>query len=335
MDFVSIDFETANSCRSSACSLGIAVVKRNIVVEAKHWLIRPEPFFFDPYNIAVHGITEDDVSTAPTFADIWDEVGPLLKDQIIVAHNASFDFSVLMNTLYEYKRDLPDIKIICTYRLAQRVFPHMGCYRLNVVCRAMNIPLIHHNAESDAIACATFLSQQLTSSGVETTDEFEKHFGLTLGFWKNAVGFYEDNYAPCRSKYALPVPDKRTAKDFQGIKPIHIDDDFNGRYFVFTGTLLSMPRSKAMEVVALGGGIPQRGVTKETNCLVVGIQDIEKTNGGSSDKMRKAYALKEKGQDIQIVAEDDFLSMIDNELYQKCFHSNIKMTGGSGYANEL
>ena len=41
MDFVAIDFETANEKRNSACSIGLTVVKNNKIVEEKYFLIKP------------------------------------------------------------------------------------------------------------------------------------------------------------------------------------------------------------------------------------------------------------------------------------------------------
>ena len=56
MEFVAIDFETANEKRASACSCGIAIVAGGRVVETKHWLIRPQELRFSPWNVGIHGI---------------------------------------------------------------------------------------------------------------------------------------------------------------------------------------------------------------------------------------------------------------------------------------
>ena len=50
MDFTAIDFETATSKYTSACSLGWCVVEDNEIVERSEILIRPEPFEFNKYN---------------------------------------------------------------------------------------------------------------------------------------------------------------------------------------------------------------------------------------------------------------------------------------------
>ena len=49
MDFLALDFETANSQWDSPCELGIAVVRGGVVREVRNWLIKPRSFpYFSP-----------------------------------------------------------------------------------------------------------------------------------------------------------------------------------------------------------------------------------------------------------------------------------------------
>ncbi len=89
MDFVTIDFETANNDRASICSVGIAIVKDGKLLETKYWLIRPRDLWFDPFNISIHGITEKEVQDQPQFDEIWKDILPYLCNNIVLAHNAS------------------------------------------------------------------------------------------------------------------------------------------------------------------------------------------------------------------------------------------------------
>ena len=96
MNFCTIDFETATHERNSACELGISVIENSQIATTKTWLIKPPSFpYFNQRNIDVHGIYPSDVKNAPTFEDIWYEVADLLYGNIMIAHNASFDASVL------------------------------------------------------------------------------------------------------------------------------------------------------------------------------------------------------------------------------------------------
>src|SRR5665811_2028 len=92
MQFTAIDFETANTSLSSACSVGLSIVDNGKIVDQYYQLIRPEPLSFDPFKVSIHGITEKDVEDAPSFFEFWPSLiksvsGPL------VAHSAKSDMS--------------------------------------------------------------------------------------------------------------------------------------------------------------------------------------------------------------------------------------------------
>lgn len=314
MDFTAIDFETANQYRTSACSLGLAVVRNNRIVEQKEWLIRPEPFEFSPFNTAVHGITADDVKSAPTFKEIWREVSPYIENQIVVAHNASFDTSVLKNSLEYFQIAIPNCEILCTYRISQVLYPNAGAHRLNVICELLGIPLNHHEASSDAAASAEILLRIIAENDLKNISALKKFCGITPGYFEDGG----QRYKPCRKRSSYEFGDKDNP--LKDTTAVWIDEDFKDKAFVFTGSLLSMPRQKAKEVVTRGGGIMHSTVRKDTDYLVVGIQDFTKLNGHTeSSKMRRAYELQEKGSPLRIIGEDEFVNMIDDELYSLCF----------------
>jgi DNA polymerase III subunit epsilon len=103
MNWAAIDFETANANHASACALALVVVQEAQIVRRRSWLIRPSKACFDLNNVIIHGITADNVADKPTFAELWDEVHSEIQGIPLVAHNASFDMSVLRHTLDDYK----------------------------------------------------------------------------------------------------------------------------------------------------------------------------------------------------------------------------------------
>lgn len=88
MDYIAIDFETANEKRSSPCSIGIVVVKNSEVVEKIHYLIKPKEMRFMPINIGIHGIRPGMVENEPEFNEIWKRIKGYfdngLKDTLIM-----------------------------------------------------------------------------------------------------------------------------------------------------------------------------------------------------------------------------------------------------------
>ena len=94
-DFAAIDFETANSERSSVCSVGIVIVRDGEIVDSYYSLIKPEPEYYSYWNTQVHGLTLEDTLNARVFPEVWAEVAPKIEGLPLVAHNSPFDESCL------------------------------------------------------------------------------------------------------------------------------------------------------------------------------------------------------------------------------------------------
>ncbi|MCW2276874.1 3'-5' exonuclease [Heliophilum fasciatum] len=174
MDFVAIDFETANSYRNSACAVGITIVK-NGQIEASHaWLIRPPKLYFQ--FTFIHGITIDDVRHQPTFGDLWPTLLPYLQGQILAAHNVSFDKSVLAATLAYYQLPPLAASWLCTVELSRKAWPDLHNHKLNTVAEYLGVNLNHHEARSDSIAAAQIvLHAGRQSKSITIQDIIAKH----------------------------------------------------------------------------------------------------------------------------------------------------------------
>lgn len=181
MNFVSIDFETATSKNTSICSMGICVVKNNVVAEQKEILIKPTPFEFQDYNIYIHGITPEMVVDKPTFDQYWNEVHPYLENQLVIAHNASFDVGALCGTLAHYHLDFPTFNYLCTVKLSQKAYPELPSHKLNNLCNALGIDFSHHHAMDDAYACAEVLLHILRDYSLTSLSEIEECFEIGIG----------------------------------------------------------------------------------------------------------------------------------------------------------
>lgn len=155
IDFCAIDFETATHERHSACELGISVVENGMIVQTKTWLIKPPSFpYFHPRNIDVHGITPAEVANAPTFDEIWYEAEKLLYGNFFVAHNASFDASVLRGCLDYYGIFKPKMDYLCSIQVAKKSWKNIPKYGLKSLAEAHQIKFNHHRAGDDAEVCA-------------------------------------------------------------------------------------------------------------------------------------------------------------------------------------
>ncbi len=150
--FLAIDFETASYSRTSACAVGLVLVNGRRIVFEDAFLIRPPTPHF--HFTDIHGLTWEDVRHAPTFGDLWPKIGGLVeRADFLAAHNASFDQGVLGRCCEIYSIAVPEKTFTCTVKLARTQW---GIYptKLPDVCRELGIPLKHHDAASDARACA-------------------------------------------------------------------------------------------------------------------------------------------------------------------------------------
>ncbi len=153
MKLVASDFETADYGADSACALGIVEIRDGQVTRKGFRLIRPPRSRF--YFTYIHGITWSEVANESTFANVWDEFRDYWQDaDYLVAHNASFDRGVLRGCSLAAQRDPPATPFICTVRVA-RAHWNFRPANLAHVCAQLDISLKHHDAASDALACAT------------------------------------------------------------------------------------------------------------------------------------------------------------------------------------
>lgn len=155
--FTAIDFETAQGKRWSICQIGLVRVENGKIEHQISQLIQPPGNIYFRMNTAIHGISSGDTFNAPTFASIWPDLRPYIEGQTVVAHNAAFDFSCLKQTLEYYRLSTPDYNRQCTYRIFGRA--------LKDCCRQYGVTLDrHHDALSDALACAKLYQIHLTSN---------------------------------------------------------------------------------------------------------------------------------------------------------------------------
>ena len=147
--FVAVDFETADSGADSACALGLVTCSNGKVVDRQLFMIRPpRPLFL---FTSIHGISWDMVKDKPTFRDHWPQIKKTLDEaDFLAAHNASFDRRVMEACAGSA---LGERRWVCTVQLARKTW-NIRPTKLNNVCDFLDIDLNHHEALSDADACA-------------------------------------------------------------------------------------------------------------------------------------------------------------------------------------
>lgn len=162
---ICFDTETTGLTRS-AQAISIALVCIETGAEY-HSLIRAN-VPIDPRAQAVHGITPEDVSRAPSWAQVCGEVNHFIRmlgdDVLLFAHNLAFDLRILQQTADAHGGpnmfSAPMVQsAICTLRLARRSTKASASNKLSDLYRSVvNEEMAdQHDALGDARALARLL----------------------------------------------------------------------------------------------------------------------------------------------------------------------------------
>lgn len=314
--FLAIDYETANSSYESVCAVGITLVENQKITSNFYTLIKPTDDFsyFDPFNTSIHGITEKDVKNAPSFADIWPEIERIYTPNQIpfACHYAGFDIRVTEAMLYSIGNKFPEIESYDTCTISKKVWPELLNFKLNTISTFLGIDLEHHNAASDAQACAQIALKHLEILSLSSLRDAAKNYGYDLGLLNSAgVKRMSDfkNYATSKT-----YEHGNYLQSSKGVVPnteVNRDSELYGMKIVFTGELDSMNRSEAIQRAVNNGAVVASSVSKKTNYLIVGKSDfLDFKNGIKTNKFKDAESAKNSGSNIEIIDEEDFLRML-------------------------
>jgi DNA polymerase III subunit epsilon len=283
--FVAIDVETANPKVDSICQIGLVKFQNGAVVSSLEKLLDPEDYF-DDFNSYIHGIFENDVKGCETFKDAYNVIVDFIGDNAVVSHSG-FDKASLLQACLKY--NLPQINTfwIDSAKVARRTwdFCRYKGYGLKKLCRRFKIELDHHDALSDAKAAGVIFCKAMTDTGMNISQLYD------------------------RSKKGLILNEIR--KDSSEYQP-NPDGHLYGEEVAFTGTL-SIPRKDIAKIAANAGCAINTSVKKTTSIVVVGVQDLTKLSKGldKSSKQIKAEELISQGNEIKILTENDFISLLN------------------------
>ena len=178
MRYTVFDVETPNYANNRMSAIGIVIMEDDRIVEHFYSLVDPQARF-DPFNIALTGITPEMVADAPSFDVLWPRIKKYMDDAVLVAHNAQFDMAVLSKCLRDYGIYWRDTAAyICTCKMGRSCLPGLENHKLSTLSDYYGIELDHHQADSDALACARIL-QKLRNLGEEK--RFLRQYDLLAG----------------------------------------------------------------------------------------------------------------------------------------------------------
>lgn len=285
ISFTAIDLETANPRHSSPCAVGVVRVRDGKVVDQWSSLISPHESCqeFSVWNTRVHGLDSNSVRGAPGWEEVFPRIAEFVADDVLVAHNAAFDRSVIRQTCALYDMESPPNTWLDTMVAAKRCLT-LASYALPAVSNSLGLPpFVHHRADSDALQAALV--------GVALAERFP------------------DSWQQGRLGPSVTVPPTSTPGDFSALgnaRPLE------GQLVVFTGRLEMNTRAEALALVEQLGGVSQKGITRSTTMVVTGEFDPATLRPGTSlsSKLQKAREMAEAGVSIEILSEVEFLDRV-------------------------
>lgn len=173
--FAIVDVETTGfSPLTGDRILEIAVVRLNAdSTEEYVTLVNP---LRDVGPVHVHGLTADDVASAPMFGEIVGDLLEVMRGAVMVAHNIRFEHDFVSAEFSAAGVFLPQIPSLCTLELAYKMEPSLLNHRLASCCAAAGVPYYaSHTALGDARAEADLLRRYLLraeADGQTSLDSF-------------------------------------------------------------------------------------------------------------------------------------------------------------------
>ena len=158
-----VDVEGNGQQPPDLVELAVVPIVGGVIGRPACWLVKPaRPI--SSMATRIHGLTNQDVADAPAFANIEAEVRQALDADVLVAHNAHVDTSVLRRLLGEW----PCPEVFDTLRLARRLAPGQESYKLDALVTTFALTeglpagLTPHRATYDALVTARLFVHLVT-----------------------------------------------------------------------------------------------------------------------------------------------------------------------------
>lgn len=195
--FVVVDVETtgADAKKNRIMEIACIVVSGGEIIERFSSLVNPHQFI-PPFIAKMTGIDNAMVYNAPEAHEVMPRVRDLLTlpNAIFVAHHVQFDWQFVIESFKANGIVIPDIPLLCSYKLARRLLPTKVKKNVGDVAKYFDITIQNrHRAEGDAEATALFtvefLRQLSEDFDIETVEDLLQFQNKQLANVRTAPAF--------------------------------------------------------------------------------------------------------------------------------------------------
>lgn len=298
--FTLIHTECINAYKDSVCHIILIPVVEGERQAPKEYIVNPESKIFEGVS---SGLTRKQVEKSPTFASKWPEIMDILElSPMIVSSADGNSIYSLQGTVERLGLKCPEMAYLNSKAICRRSLNEL-IYNFNHLCGlywgkiyTVNNPIGIAEGWTDLVI------KGLRDCEDSNLIEFAKQKGIRIGMFSSMELIPSISISPSKLR--------GNRKSFDASKvEVNPNEDhpFFGLNVVFTGKMQFMSRDEAREyVISIGGNSPN-SLSKKTDVLVVGQEDVR--NGGCTGKLMKANEYKSQGSDIEVMYEQDFVEI--------------------------
>lgn len=292
------DLEVLNQDPTSVCSIGIVELVDQRIVSTYYSLIKPRNLSYDVYRYKVHKIKVKDLMNERSFLEVWKDIHHYFEDCIVVSHDIQGDMMYLREVLKQNNIPYPHVYMSCTNVLAHLVYPQLQKYNLKDLAQMIGYQFDAHHALGDALACAHLLMEMMNQLHQESLQDLHQYYHLEFGEMKE--NYYRNIISAEMAPQLLEMVQREDALLYH-------------QSVCFTGKL-SIPKEILEEKTKQVSALPTHQVSTQTNYLVIGEKGYQQVRfGNGNKKVKKALYLKQLGQDIQIIHENEYLKLLESK----------------------
>lgn len=304
-NYVVVDIETSglDKHRDRIIEIAAARYEYGHLMDTFQTLVNPG-VMLTPDIIALTGITQADVDTAPFLEDVAADFLSFIGNLPLIGHNAiSFDIPFLSEQL---NVDIVN-PVVDTLPMARAVYDKLPRHKLDYLKSVFGFDYgTSHRAMADVETTNALLWACLAPNKYESK-MWAAHLDSVLSGEKSQqIG---------RSITRVARKDKQVkTKDIKATVEVDTTHPLFGKSIVFTGEL-SIPRKDAMQMAVNCGAILKTAVSAKTNYLVKGAQNLDLIGDDRmSDKERNAIQFnRTKKASIEIITEMQFIDLVNRK----------------------
>lgn len=155
MRFIAFDLETTGTFAGIDRIVEIGMVRFENGKPIDKFACLVDPQMPIPIGASkVNGITNDMVQGKPQIEELLEPITRYCENDVLVAHNANFDFQFLLADFKKYSVQAPKGLIFDTLPLSRKIYPGLMSYKLATVAKHLNVSTdVLHRADDDAKYC--------------------------------------------------------------------------------------------------------------------------------------------------------------------------------------